>query len=57
MPCFLSLTGATWYYHAIYIVFASYRYDILEVTFNLDAQRSKFGNFFYKFGRQSLKKT
>ena len=43
------LTGATWYYHAIYIVFTyfasftGYKYDIFEVIFNLSVQWSKFG--------------
>ena len=64
-PCaffFFLSTGATWYYHAIYIVFAyfpsftGYRYDIVEVISNLHIQGSKFGGKFYKFGGKSFKK-
>ena len=53
---FLLLTGATWYYHAIYIVFTyiaaftSYEDNILEVISNLHVQGSKFGGKFDKFG-------
>ena len=53
---FFLLTGATWYYHAIYIVFTctvsltGYEDDIFEVISNLPVQGSKFGENFDKFG-------
>ena len=53
---FFLLTGATWYYHAIYKVltsfalFTGYKYDIFEVISNLHIQGSKFGRKFDKFG-------
>ena len=56
------LTGATWYYHAIYIVltyFASlpvYEDDILEVISNLHVKESKFGGKICKFGKKTFKK-
>ena len=46
---FFLLTGGTWYYHAIYIVFTNlasftgYEDDIFEVISNLHVQGSKFG--------------
>ena len=46
---FFLLTGALWYYHAIYIVFTyfasflGYEDDILKVISNLHVQGSKFG--------------
>ena len=55
---FLFLTGATWYYHAIYIVFkyfasfTGYKENIsiiLILISNLHVQGSKFGAKFYKF--------
>ena len=54
------LTGATWYYHAIYIVFTyfasftSYEDDILEVNSNLHVLEYKFGGKIYKFGGKSF---
>ena len=54
-PCvffFFLLTGATWYYHAIYKVltyfasFTGYEDDIFEVILNLHVQWSKFGRHF-----------
>ena len=59
---FFLLTGATWYYHAIYIVFTyfasftGYEDDIFEVISNLHVQESKFGGKFDKFGGKPLKK-
>ena len=59
---FFLLTGAIWYYHAIYIVFtyfasyAGYEDDIFEVISNLHVQESKFGGKIYKFGG-NLKKS
>ena len=50
---FFLLTGATWYYHAIYIVFTyfasftGYKDDILKVISNLQVQESKFGGEIY----------
>ena len=58
---FFLLTGATWYYHAIYIVFTyfasftGYEEDILKVISNLQVKESKFGGKIYKFGGKSLK--
>ena len=58
-PCaffFFLLTGATWYYHAIYIVFTyfasftGYEDDIFEVISNLHVQGSKYGGKLYKLG-------
>ena len=40
---FFLLTGATWYYHAIYTVFTGYEVDIFEVISNKHIQGSKFG--------------
>ena len=46
---FFLLTGATWYYHTIYLVFTyfesftDYEDDIFEVISNLHVQGSKFG--------------
>ena len=60
-PCaffFFLLTGVTWYWHAIYIVFkyyasfTGYEDDIFEVISNLHAQGSKFGGKFDKCGGQ-----
>ena len=54
-PCeffFSLLTGATWYYHAIYIVltyfasFTSYEVNILDIFSNLRVQGPKFGGKF-----------
>ena len=65
-PCaffFFLLTGATWYYHAIYIVFTyfasftGYEDDIFEVISNLHVQGSKCGEIFYKFSGKSFKKS
>ena len=59
---FLLLTGATWYHHAIYIVFTyfasftGYEGDISEVISNLHVQGSKFGRKFDKFGGKSFLK-
>ena len=59
---FFLLTGATWYYHAIYIVFTyfasftGYEDDIFEVISNLHVQGSKFGRKFDKFGGKPFKK-
>ena len=59
---FFLLTGATWYYHAIYIVFTyfasftGYEDDILEVISNLNVQRLKYGGKMEKFGGKSFKK-
>ena len=59
---FFLLIGATWYYHAIYIVFTyvasftGYENDTFEVISNLHAQVSKFGGQFEKFGGKSVKK-
>ena len=59
---FFILTGATWCYHAIYIVFTyfasftGYKDDILKVISNLQVQESKFGGKIYKFGGKSFKK-
>ena len=56
---FLPLTGGTWYYHAIYLVFTyfasftSYKEDIFEVISNLHVQGSKYGGKFDKFGGKS----
>ena len=53
---FFLLTGATWYYHAIYIVFTyfgsftGYEDAIFEVVSNLHVQGLKFGEKFEKFG-------
>ena len=53
-------TGATWYYHAIYIVFTyfasftAYEDDIFEVISNLHVQGSKFGGKLDKFGWKSV---
>ena len=53
---FFLLTGATWYYHTIYLVFTyfasftDYEDDIFEVIFNLHVQGSKFGRKFDKSG-------
>ena len=57
---FFLLTGATWYYHAIYIVitysasFTGYEDDIFEIISNMHVQVSKFGGKFDKFGRLFL---
>ena len=57
---FFLLTGATWYYHAIYIVFTyfasftGYEDDIFEVFSNLHVQGSKFGENFDKYGGKSF---
>ena len=62
-PCsffFFLLTGATWYYNAIYIVltyfasFTGYSDGIFEVISNLHVQGSKFGGKLYKFGGKSF---
>ena len=56
------LIGDSWYYHAIHIVFTcfasftGYEDEILEVSFNLHVQESKFGGKVYKFGRKYFKK-
>ena len=58
---FFLLTGATWCYHAIYIVFTyfesftGYEDDILKVISSLQVQESKFGGKIYKFGEKSFK--
>ena len=52
---FFLMTGALWYYHAIYIVFTyfasftGYEDDIFDFFLNLHVQGSKFGGKFYKF--------
>ena len=57
---FFLLTGATWYYHAIYIVFTylasfiGYEHDILEVISNLNIQRLKLDGQIDKSGRNSF---
>ena len=57
---FFLLTGATWYYHTIYLVFTyfasftDYEDDIFEVISNLHVQRPKFGGKIYKFGGKSF---
>ena len=54
-------TGATWHYHAIHKVFTyfasftGYEDEILEVSYNLHVQESKFGGKIYKFGGKSFK--
>ena len=58
---FLLLTGATWYFLGIYIVFTyfasftGYEDDIFEFISNFHIQGSKFGKKFDKFGRKSFK--
>ena len=58
---FFLLTGATWYYHTIYLVFTyfalftDYEDDIFEVISNLHVQGSKFGGKMTKFGGKSFK--
>ena len=53
---FFLLTGATWYYHTIYLVsiyfasFIDYENEIFEVISNLHVQGSKFGGKMNKFG-------
>ena len=53
---FFLLTGATWYYHTIYLVvtyfasFTDYEDDIFEVISNLHVQGSKFGGKINKYG-------
>ena len=50
---FFPLTGATWYYHTIYLVFtyfASFTDHIYEVISNLHVQEFKFGGKINKFG-------
>ena len=58
-PCafiFFFLTDATWYFHAIYLVFTylspftDYEEDFFKVISNLRVQGSKFGGKFDKFG-------
>ena len=57
---FFLLTGSTWYYHAIYIVFkcfasfTGYEGDIFEVISYLHVQGSKFGGKVDKFGGKSV---
>ena len=59
---FFLLTGATSYYHTIYLVFTyfalftDYEDDIFEVISNLHVQGSKFGGKINKFGGKSKKK-
>ena len=62
-PCelfFFLLTGATWYYHAIYIVFTyfasftGYEDDIFEFISDLHVQGSKFGGKFDKLSGKSF---
>ena len=56
------LTGTTWYYHTIYLVFiyfasfTKYKDDIFEGISIFHVQGSKFGKKNYKFGRKSKKK-
>ena len=57
------MTGITWYYHAIYIVFTyfasltGYVDDIFQVNSNLQVQRSKIGGKMDKLGgKKHLKK-
>ena len=58
---FYLLTGAAWYYHAIYIVltfletFTGYEDYVLKGNSNLCVQRSKFGWEIYKFCRNDPK--
>ena len=58
---FFLLTGATRYYHTVYIVFTyfgsftGYEDDIFEVISNLHVHGSKFVGKFDKFGGKSLK--
>ena len=59
---FFLLTGATWYYHTIYLVFTycalytDYQDDIFEVISNLHVHGSKFGGKINKFGGKSFRK-
>ena len=54
------LTGATWYYYAIYIVFTyfapftGYEYDFFEVICKFHVQRCKFGRKSKKIGWKSF---
>ena len=60
---FFLLTGATWYYYAIYVVFTyfasytGYENDICEVISNLHVQGWKFGGKFEKCGGKSFSKS
>ena len=62
MHSFSSLTGATWYYHTIYLLFdyfasfTDYGNDIFEVISNLHVQRSNFGEKSNKCGGKSKQK-
>ena len=59
---FFLLTGASWYYHTIYLVFTyfasftDYEDDIFEGISNLHVQGSKLGGKINKFDRKSFKK-
>ena len=59
---FFLLTGATWYYYTIYLVFTyfasftDYENDIFEVISNLHVQGSKFGGEINTFCGKSNKK-
>ena len=59
---FFLLTGATWYYHAIYLVFTyvlsftGCEYDIFEVISNLHRQGYNFGGKFDKFSGKPFRK-
>ena len=60
--CFIHLTGATWWNHAIYIVFTyfasftDYEDNIFEVISHLRVQISKFGGQIKKCGGKKKKK-
>ena len=57
------LTGATWYYYNIYLVFTyfasltDYEDDIFEVIYNLHVQGSRLDKKNYKYGEKSFKKS
>ena len=59
---FFFLTGALWYYHAIYIVnkyfasFTGYENDMFEAISNLHVQEFKFGRNIYAFEERSVLK-
>ena len=61
--CFFLLTGATWYYHTIFLVsinfglLLDYENYIFEVISNLHVQGSKFGGKINKFGGKSFLKS
>ena len=59
---FFLLTGTTWYYHTLYLVFTyfasftNYKDDIFEGISNFHFQGSEFGEKNYKFGENLKKK-